>query len=181
MWSEIQSSIAAVNAEDCKTKVSEEATMAGELKYSPPDMNKLLGKELESRGWQEQRYNYFVTGNEALTRDIVNLDAADQKSMIAQAGETPIPSFHQTDYVKNKAAVEIQFGKYAFIEFDLFVKHLGFYLRKDIDLGIEIVPTKALNSQMSSGPGYYERTLTHILRQGRASPAVPFILLGIEP
>lgn len=121
-----------------------------------------------------------MTANEPLTRDIANLDASEQKKRILKAGETPISSFHQTDYVKNGAAVEIQFGKYAFIEFDLFVTHLGFYLRKDIDLGIEIVPTKLLNSQMSSGPGYYERTLTHILRQGRASPAVPFILLGIE-
>jgi len=68
-----------------------------------------------------------------------------------------------------------------FIEFDLFVRHLGFYIGNFIDLGIEIVPTKKLQSKMSSGPGYFERVIHHIARQGRRTPAVPLILIGVEP
>ena len=49
-----------------------------------------------------------------------------------------------------------------------------------IDVGIEILPTKKLCAQMSSGPSYYERELQHILRQGRGNPAVPLVLIGIE-
>lgn len=77
-------------------------------------------------------------------------------------------------------SVEVQFGKYPFIEFDLFVKHLGFFIGDEIDLGVEIIPSKALQSEMSSGPGYYERTLSHILRQGRGNPSVPLIIIGVD-
>lgn len=181
LWKEICDSIAAVNASLCKTKVSKEKTMRGELKYSPADMNEALGKQFKDKEWREQRFNYYVTGDEVVTRNIVSLEYEKQKELIKASDNVPISSYHQTDYVKKKVAVEVQFGKYAFIEFDLFVKHLGFYLRNEIDLGIEIVPSKVLQAMMSSGPGYYERTLTHILRQGRASPSVPFILIGIEP
>ena len=35
-------------------------------------------------------------------------------------------SYNQTDFVKERVAVEVQFGKYAFVAHDLFVKHLSF-------------------------------------------------------
>lgn len=181
LWVELKNSIEAVSAEACRTKVSKEKTMKGELKFSPGEMNKAIAAELKKRDWAEERYDYYVTDDEKLTRRIVSLAAEDQKREIQQAKKKLIKSYHQTDFVKNKIAVEVQFGKYAFIEFDLFVKHLGFYMRSNIDLGIEIVPSKVLQNDMSSGPGYYERTLNHILRQGRGSPSVPFILIGIEP
>jgi len=83
--------------------------------------------------------------------------------------------------VKDRVAIEVQFGKYTFVAHDLFVKHLGFYVSNIIDLGIEILPMKALESEMSSGVPYYERDLLNVIRQGRGVPAVPLILTGIEP
>lgn len=77
-------------------------------------------------------------------------------------------------------AVEVQLGKYSFISYDLFVKHMAFYVGDKIDLGVEILPTKAMQTQMSSGPGYYEHALYQIARQGRGVPAVPLVLVGIE-
>ena len=50
-----------------------------------------------------------------------------------------------------------------------------------IDVGIEILPMKALESNMSSGVPYYERDLLNVLRQGRSSPAVPLVLIGLLP
>jgi len=179
LWDEIVDSVRSTNAAACLTKVSKEKSMKGQVKYSPQDMNKRLQSELETRGWSEKRKNYWVTGSPEVTREIVLQEPEKQKKIIEESGATPIPSYHQTDYVKSRVAVEVQFGKYAFIEFDLFAKHLGFYLGNDIDLGVEIVPAKSLQAMMSSGPGYFERTLTHVLRQGRASPSVPFIMLGI--
>ena len=181
LWGEIIDSIRSTDASKCLTKVSNEKTMKGQIKYSPQDMNKRLKKELEVRGWSEKRKYYFVTGSPEVTRYIVFKKPEEQKKIIEDSGATPILSYHQTDYVKSRVAVEVQFGKYAFIEFDLFAKHLGFYLGNDIDLGVEIVPALSLQAMMSSGPGYFERTLTHVLRQGRASPSVPFIMLGITP
>ena len=78
-------------------------------------------------------------------------------------------------------AIEVQFGKYAFVAYDLFVKHLAFYVGDKIDVGVEILPTKALQSQMSSGVPYYEAEIYNVARQGRGVPAVPLVILGVEP
>jgi len=90
-------------------------------------------------------------------------------------------SYNQTDFVKDRVAVEIQFGKYAFVAHDLFVKHLSFYVSDEIDVEIEVLPMKALEKEMSSGVPYYERDLLNVLRQGRGVPAVPLVLIGVLP
>ena len=105
----------------------------------------------------------------------------EQKEAIKGAGLEPILSYNQTDFVKSKVAVEVQFGKYAFVAHDLFVKHLSFFVSDVIDVGIEILPMKELETQMSSGVPYFERDLLNILRQGRGVPAVPLVLIGVAP
>jgi len=90
-------------------------------------------------------------------------------------------SFNQIDFVKERLAVEVQFGKYSFVAYDLFVKHMAFFVGDVIDLGIEILPMKELQTRMSSGIGYYERELYNVLRQGRGVPAVPLVLIGVIP
>jgi hypothetical protein len=40
---------------------------------------------------------------------------------------------------------------------------------------------KSLQTNMSSGPGYYEGELYNIIRNGRGVPAVPLVLIGVEP
>ena len=50
-----------------------------------------------------------------------------------------------------------------------------------IDVGIEILPMKEFQSEMSSGVAYYERDLLNIIRQGRGIPAVPLVLIGVAP
>ena len=103
------------------------------------------------------------------------------KKLLANGEKEPIYSYNQTDFVKDKIAVEVQFGKYAFVAFDLFVKHMLFYSGGVINLGIEILPTKKMQSQMSSGVAYYEGEVYNVMRQGRNSPPVPLLILGIEP
>ena len=90
-------------------------------------------------------------------------------------------SYNQTDFVKERVAVEVQFGKYSFVAHDLFVKHLSLYVSDTIDVGIEILPMKALEEEMSSGVPYYERDLLNVVRQGRGVPAVPLVLVGVSP
>lgn len=77
-------------------------------------------------------------------------------------------------------AVEVQFGKYSFVAYDLFVKHLAFYVG-DVDVGVEILPMKELQQEMNSGPSYYEGELYNLIREGRGVPAVPLVLLGVAP
>ena len=101
--------------------------------------------------------------------------------MIESKGLEPIKTYNQTDFVKDRVAVEIQFGKYAFVAHDLFVKHMSFFIADDIDVGIEVVPMKSMEREMSSGVPYYERDLFNLMRQGRGIPAVPIILVGVAP
>jgi hypothetical protein len=181
LWKEIENVINAVDAERCKTKVSKERTMKGTLLYSPIDMNTLFKNELSKYQWEESRVRYWVTRDEKLIRKTITMPPDLQKREIENQGEVAIRSYNQTDFVKNRVAVEVQFGKYAFVAYDLFVKHLAFYIGDHIDVGIEILPMKTLQSQMSSGPSYYEGELYNVVRQGRGVPAVPLVIIGIEP
>jgi len=181
LWKEIETVIQNVDAEKCKTKISKEKTMKGALLYSPIEMNEAFKKELTKYQWEESRVNYWVTKNEKLIRKTLTMPPDIQKKEIESQGETAIRSYNQTDFVKNRVAIEVQFGKYAFVAYDLFVKHLAFYVSDHIDVGIEILPMKTLQSQMSSGPSYYEGELYNVVRQGRGVPAVPLVIIGVEP
>ena len=79
LWEEILESIKNVDPEICKNKISKEKTMRGRVLYSPPTMNNEIKKELVKRGWSEERINYYVTDNEDVTSDIINLDENERK------------------------------------------------------------------------------------------------------
>ena len=181
LWEEVQTVISEVDAFACKTKVSKEKIMQGRLLYSPTDMNKAFNEGLSRLGWSERRNTFWVTDNEQIVRAIYDRLENEQKEIIEAAGLMPIMSYNQTDFVKERVAVEVQFGKYAFVAHDLFVKHLSFYVSDIIDVGIEILPMKELEREMSSGVPYYERDLLNVLRQGRGVPAVPLVLIGVAP
>ena len=181
LWGEIQDVISRVDANKCRTKVSKEKTMKGNLLFSPIDMNAEFKRLLRAEDWEENRVSYWVTRSEKLIRKTLTLSQEEQKREIEDAGEKPILSYNQTDFVKDRVAAEVQFGKYAFVAYDLFVKHLAFYVRDHIDVGVEILPMKSLQSQMSSGVAYYEGEFYNVVRQGRGVPAVPLVVVGIEP
>lgn len=181
VWKEIQAVVKSVDAATCRTKVSKEKGMVGNLLYSPKEMNRCMREGFNARDWKETRVSYWVTEDAKLIRKTMLLDPEQQKEEIKAAGYQPIFSYNQTDFVKNRVAVEVQFGKYSFVAFDLFVKHLAFYVRDVIDVGVEILPMKELQSGMSSGPGYYEGELYNLIREGRGVPAVPLVLVGVAP
>lgn len=181
LWSEVQRVVAGVDAKKCKTKVSKEKGMEGRVLYSPIEMNSRFKKLLKVGRWEESRVSYWVTSDAKLIRKTLIKPAEEQKKQIEEAGRVPIFSYNQTDFVKNRVALEIQFGKYAFVAYDLFVKHLAFYIGDKIDVGVEILPMKSLQLHMSSGPAYYEGELYNVIRNGRGVPAVPLVLVGIAP
>ena len=178
---EIEEVITSVDAEACRTKVSREKTKIGQLLYSPQDMNEAIKRGFTARNWQQRRQEFWVTADDRVVRSIATLPPAQQKETIEAAGQTPIYSYNQTDFVKDRVAVEVQFGKYAFVAHDLFVKHMAFFVSDVIDCGVEVLPMKELEQNMSSGVPYYERDLLNIMRQGRGIPAVPLLLLGVAP
>ena len=181
LWQEVEAAIASVDAAACKTKISREKTMRGRRLYSPKDLNAAFRDSFARMGWSERRNTFWVTDDERVLRANYHQPEKAQRQAILDAGREPIMSYNQTDFVKDRIAVEVQFGKYAFVAHDLFVKHLSFFVADIIDVGIEILPMKALEREMSSGVPYYERDLLNVLRQGRGVPAVPLVLLGVAP
>ena len=155
--------------------------MHGRALFAPKELNKAFPQSFQDSGWKESRTSYWVTDDYELIRRTMALSRDEQKAEIEAAGKKPIYSYNQTDFVKKRVAVELQFGKYSFIAYDLFVKHLAFYVGNEIDVGVEILAMKEMQEQMSSGPGYYEGALYDIARQGRGVPPVPLVLVGVAP
>ena len=181
LWQEVQDVIADVDAESCKTKISKERNRQGDMLYSPAAMNKAFSVEFRHRGWQQSRNRFYVTNDKSLMQQIWRLPHDEQKRIIEEQGQEPIGSYNQTDFVKDRISIEVQFGKYAFVAHDIFVKHMSFITSGTIEIGIEIVPMKELERQMSSGVPYYERDLLNIIRQGYGVPNFPLILIGVAP
>ena len=181
LWKELREIVGGVDAKNLRTKISKEKGMVGKSLFSPPAMNAAYDVAFKDKGGSEQRTSYWVTSDASLIRKTLGFDAKQQKEAIIAAGKKPIFSYNQTDFVKERIAVEVQFGKYSFVAYDLFVKHMAFFVGDMIDLGIEILPMKELQEHMSSGPGYYEGELYNLIRQGRGIPAVPLVLVGVAP
>lgn len=180
LWSELRDTIESIGTRPIRVKQSQEKTRQGQTLLSPTHINRSFKKSLESKGWESRRASFWVTSDYATVQRIMSLTPAEQKAEILAAGMQPIRSYHQTDFVKQRVAVEVQLGKYSFIAYDLAVKHLAFFSSNIIDLGIEILPMKSMLRQMSSGPPYFERAAYDLARQGRGVPAVPLILIGLD-
>jgi hypothetical protein len=188
IYQEIKDVVGSVDASKCRTKKSREKTMKGKRLYSPRALNKEFDKHFELRDWSESRYRYYVTTNRKYVEHMVKLPLREQKEYLISKGVAdPIQSYKQTDFVKDRVAVEVQFGKYAFVAFDLFVKHLLFYSGDVINVGVEILPVKAMATDpsggrlLSTGIAYFEGEVYNILRHGRSSPPVPLLIIGIAP
>ncbi len=181
LWREIKNVIANVDLSICKTKISKEKTMKGKIVYSPVDLNNEFKHAFANctPPWVKENFYYYVCEDEKINRKIQGKAKEEQKEIITAAGFAPLITNNETDFVKDRVAVEVQFGKYAFVAHDLYVKHMAFFTADKIDLGIEILPMKNLEREMSSGPTFFEKDLNNIVRQGRAVPAVPLVLIGV--
>ena len=83
--------------------------------------------------------------------------------------------------MKHRIAVEMHCKLGACLPYDLFSWPLALYSCDAIDVGVEVLPTLALQSlTMADGPAY-EDALKSLARLGRGVPAVPLVIVGIEP
>lgn len=154
---EISEIISKVNANRIKT--SKEKTMKGQKLFSPTDMNLQFKKLFNQLNYAELRDTYTIS--------IPNHDVRIKGA------------FKQIDFVKKQVLVEVQFGKYAFMFYDL-AKFQYFFNENKADVGIEIVPCHALHKQMSTGVSYGEQLVYDIERLKRHFPAVPVKIILID-
>lgn len=181
LWDEIDLAISQINA-NSYTKISNAASSRGKILYDQKEINKAFEKILFPLNWKSVRTPYYVTGDISTAREIAGIrDKEEQKQIILSRGFEPYGTNNQVDFVKDRVAVEVQFGKYFSVAYDLHVKHTFFFLRNDIDVGIEIIPTRAMCLKMDTGVAWYENELANVIREGRSNPTVPIVMIGIEP
>ena len=181
LWSEIISAIESIDANDY-VKLSKDKTRRGTPVYAQTQINKRFEEILFPQGWKSVRTPYYVTGDMVTAREIAGIrDRENQKRVIEERGFEAYGTYNQVDFVKDRVAVEVQFGKYFSVAYDLHVKHTFFYLRNDIDVGIEIIPTRAMCLKMDTGVAWFENEAANVIREGRSNPTVPIVMIGIEP
>ena len=181
LWKEIQQAIASIDANRF-LKTSSDKTKKGKTIYDQKAINKEFEEYLFPRSWSSQKTPYYVTGDLNVAREISRVrDQEEQARIIKDHGLTPLLTNNQVDFVKDRVAVEVQFGKYFSVAYDLHVKHTFFFLRDDIDVGIEIIPTREMMRRMDTGIAWFENEVANVIREGRSNPSVPLVIIGVEP
>ncbi|MFZ3070169.1 MAG: BglII/BstYI family type II restriction endonuclease [Anaerolineaceae bacterium] len=142
-----------------RSKVSKEKTKAGKILCSPIILNKDFTLLFTQLGYKEIRDKYTISIPEYPTQ-------------ISGA-------FKQVDFVKKKVLIEVQFGKYAFMFYDM-AKFQYFFNENKADVGVEIVPRHSLHKEMSSGVSYGEQLVYDIERLKRHFPAVPVKVILVD-
>ena len=181
LWREIEQAIASIEANRF-LKTSSDKTKKGKTIYDQKAINREFENYLFPRNWKSQKTSYYVTGDLRVAREISRVrDQEEQAKIIRDHGLTPLSTNNQVDFVKDRVAVEVQFGKYFSVAYDLHVKHTFFFLRDDIDVGIEIIPTREMMRRMDTGIAWFENEVANVIREGRSNPSVPLVIIGVEP
>lgn len=182
LWDQLVETIESIDANQC-IKTSNDKTKRGKQLYDQKKINKEFKKFLtDEYGWNELKRGYYVTGDLDVERSIVReKDEQIQKEIIEHKNLEPFHTYNQVDFVKDRVAIEVQFGKYFSVAYDLHVKHTFFYINNEIDVGIEIIPTHEFMIRMDSGVAWFENEVANVIREGRTNPTVPIVILGIEP
>jgi hypothetical protein len=84
------------------------------------------------------------------------------------------------DFVKDHLGVEVQFGKYAFMVYNVCAKMTIFRNQKVIQAGVEIVPIRQFAKQMSTGVAYFEQFVWDLEQRGTSNIDVPVLILGVD-
>lgn len=162
---EVEQVIATVDSLVHKTKVSKEKTLPGRMLYEPRSLNRAFRAEFSARGWLKRKVfceystQYYTPGY---------IPSASSKG-----------AFREMDFVKNRVGVEVQFGKYAFMVYNVCAKMTIFHRLNIIDVGVEIVPVKDFADEMSTGVSFFEQIVWDLENRGIADIDIPVLILGV--
>lgn len=158
--SEVKEIIASVDASKLRTKISEESTMEGKMLYAPTRLNEEYKKEFVKRCWT------------AAVKIPYKVDIPESAHVHSGTREM--------DFIKNRLGVEVQFGKYAFMAYDVFAKMPIFAKKGLISAGIEIIPMYALAREMSTGVSHFEMFKGDLDMRGESSIDIPVLIIGVD-
>ena len=163
---EVVDVIASVDAAQCRTKESREITMSGKMLFSPKALNHSFAEGFESKGWKKERVK------------------CDYPTDYYRPAYSPKPisqtAYREMDFLKEALGIEVQFGKYAFMVYNVCAKMTIFHNLGYIDAGIEIVPVKSFATDMSTGVSYFEQFVWDLKTRGIADIDIPVLIFGID-
>jgi hypothetical protein len=163
---EIETIVSAVDSNQHKTKSSKEKTMPGRMLFNPISLNKAFKKQFDDRHWQTVR----ISCDYSIEHYIKNY-----KPRKIQGG-----AFREMDFIKGGLGVEVQFGKYAFMVYNVCAKMTIFHKMGYIDAGIEIVPVKRFADEMSTGVSFFEQLVWDLEKRGVSDIDIPVLIYGID-
>ena len=140
--------------------------MPGKMLFSPISLNKAFKREFKDLGWKCKRIK------------------CDYPTCHYCEGYNPgkmrgLP-FREMDFIKEKLGVEVQFGKYAFMVYNVAAKMTIFHNLGYIDMGVEIVPMKQFANDMSTGVSYFEQFVWDLEKRGISNIDIPVLIYGID-
>ena len=162
---EIRHIIESIDAEQLINKQSKESRRNYEMLYAPREMNDGFKAGFKRHGWSPVRVK------------------CDYPTEFYIGGYKPKSntkgSFREMDFVKNRIGIEVQFGKYSFMVYNVAAKMTIFNNLGYINVGVEIVPVKELAIRMSSGVSYFEQFVWDLEQRGTADIDIPVLIMGI--
>ena len=181
LWAEIELAVRMAGGDACHVTGGTRLPAKVQPKRSAVQMHQRLKQLLRARGWHGSQVTHWVPAGGQAVLPPRAASAAAQKREIESAGLMPVRKIVKIDFVKDRVAINLPLKiSPARLQYR-FLKHLAFFVRDQIDVGVEILPMKALQHHMSSGPGYYEGELYNVIRNGRGVPSVPLVVIGIAP
>ena len=173
---EIIAGIHSINATSVLTKTSEEKSKQP-LLFSPVALNDILKNHLSPLGWTTPT----TKGKKGFIEPKLYWDSVEN-TFHDEIGEKlkSEKEFREMDGIKNKVGLEIQFGKYAFMGYDIFSKMPIFAKRGLIDCGVELVAMQSLMKNMSTGVSSFHQIVMDMKARGVADIDIPTLIIGIE-
>lgn len=167
LLAEIETVITGIDARKHKTKKSKEASKRKGMLFSPAELNKAFKAGFGERGWKPVK---------------VICSYSDEYYV---EGYTPTPlkgtkPFREMDFVKEQLGVEVQFGKYAFMVYNVCAKMTIFRNLGHIKCGVEIVPVRGFTREMSTGVAYFEQFTWDLSTRRVGDIDIPVLILGID-
>jgi hypothetical protein len=114
LYKEIKGIISNVKAEQYQNKRSEEKTMVGRMLFSPPSLNKAFKAHFQELNWQSKR-QLCEYPTEYYTLEYMKRKPTE---IIRKK-----KAFREMDFVKEQLGVEVQFGKYSFMVYNVCAKN----------------------------------------------------------
>lgn len=167
LLAEVESVIAGSDIEQFKIKQGVEYTRDDDFLYQPTELNQAISNEFLHHGWEPHRV-WCDYSSDFYT------DEYQPRHILAS------PSYREIDFIKNSLGVGIQFGKYAFMVYNVCAKMTIFRNMGVIEAGIEIVPVRQFALDMSTGVSYFEQFVWDLQQRGVADIDVPVLILGVD-